>query len=755
MPGIDFPGSEDYENANEVERRFGYKPGFCDAALHGIPQGTPCRLVPDVSAQADWETGAITVYSREYRGSGEEQSPSGWVTSGGTSSATPIWAGMLALADASPGCRANPATAGGVGFAPPLLYAIASNPTAYAASFNDITHGNNDQYNLDGGGVFPARRGFDLASGLGSPRMTGPGGTPGLAWYLCTYAGQTSRPTVTSLAPSSGPTTGGTQLTIHGTGFTAEGQPAVGGVQIGIWHASASAIEVTGPETLTVRLPAARLTLPAHAPSGQTGAGPAQVIVTTLDGQSSAPGPGSTFQYYESAAGGALPAVTGVTPYGGSEGSPEPVTILGAGFGAGDRVSFGGRAGTNVRILDPGRILVTPPAYTPATQCSPLPAAAPYAGENALNDICQVQVVVTGPGGSSQPSEILPPFEGAPSYEQDGGLRRPGGCGCEIYPAQTEYDYAPAPAISSISTSQGAQAMASEIGGSLVTIHGTGLGRFTFDYARFDSPRLEALLEIENIDASIAYITGTEIRLAAPALVEEAAQASVRPRSLGIALRTLAGETGEAPITYAGIPRVTGVTNPADPRELEGLPGITQDAGQQLVVRGQGMTGQVLQARLAAIGGGPEAASEQLGVRGPDSIEVTTSREHPALDDVRLCTVTGCSTAGHGDRVLVYPPGRPQVTSLSPDSGPAAGGTLVTIGGRNLGCPLSISFADRPAARFTAAQALEDCGPGTAPTVSSPSGSALTEVPVTVETLSSFFSGTAPSPSKARFGYGP
>ena len=149
---------------------------------------------------------------------------------------------------------------------------------------------------------------------------------------------------------------------------------------------------------------------------------------------------------------------------------------------------------------------------------------------------------------------------------------------------------------------------------------------------------------------------------------------------------TLAGETGEAPITYAGIPRVTGVTNPADPRELEGLPGITQDAGQQLVVRGQGMTGQVLQARLAAIGGGPEAASEQLGVRAPTASR-SRRRGAPALDDVRLCTVTGCSTAGHGDRVLVYPPGRPQVTSLSPDSGPAAGGTLVTIGGRNLGLP--------------------------------------------------------------------
>ncbi len=52
-----------------------------------------------------------------------------------------MWAAMLADVNASSTCQNNPATQDGVGFLNPLLYAVASNPTAYAASFNDIKLG--------------------------------------------------------------------------------------------------------------------------------------------------------------------------------------------------------------------------------------------------------------------------------------------------------------------------------------------------------------------------------------------------------------------------------------------------------------------------------------------------------------------------------------------------------------------------------------------------------------------------------------
>jgi subtilase family serine protease len=174
-------------------------PTFCDGTL-GLPANTPCRETPDVSAQADEFTGAVTVYEQGQ-----------WFTIGGTSSATPIWAAMLALVNASPSTGCSTELVNGVpdvGFASPILYGVAGNPAAYAASFNDITSGNNDLYGLDDGATFQASTGYDMASGLGSPQLTSPSGGIGLAYYMCSYGVAASRPVVSSLAPSIGRTGG-------------------------------------------------------------------------------------------------------------------------------------------------------------------------------------------------------------------------------------------------------------------------------------------------------------------------------------------------------------------------------------------------------------------------------------------------------------------------------------------------------------------------------------------------------------------
>jgi subtilase family serine protease len=168
---------------------------FCGAAV--------CREIPDVSAQADNFSGAITVYESPY---------GGWVIFGGTSSSSPLWASMLADIASTPACEA----AGGLGFVPPKLYAIGANSQEYAASFNDITKGNNDVFS-DAGGLFPATTGYDMASGLGSPRVTAPGGGKGLAHYLCASPGGTV-PVVTKVAPEAVPQSGGSTV-ITGSGF--------------------------------------------------------------------------------------------------------------------------------------------------------------------------------------------------------------------------------------------------------------------------------------------------------------------------------------------------------------------------------------------------------------------------------------------------------------------------------------------------------------------------------------------------------
>jgi hypothetical protein len=320
-----------------VEKKFGYPQNFCQAYLRAATSTTPCRTVPDVSAQADPSTGSITIY---YSGA--------WSTIGGTSSSAPIWAAMLTLINESPTCQASVQTKSGVGFVSPLLYAVASNPAAYKASFKDITAGNNDINKLDDGKVFPATKGYDAASGLGSPQLTAAGDKAGLAFYLCGAAVSATRPVVTHLTPAILPTSGGT-VTITGTGFKPSGGGHVQSIQVGTWQIPAKEFTVKSNTSITAAFPPAKDTVPSKAPKPQDGAGPAEVIVTLRNGHSSAPGTSSTLQYVDEKSSSSVPSVTGMSPYGGSETSPASVIILGSGFTGASKVTFGGVKATGLR----------------------------------------------------------------------------------------------------------------------------------------------------------------------------------------------------------------------------------------------------------------------------------------------------------------------------------------------------------------------------------------------------------------------
>jgi subtilase family serine protease len=136
------------------------------AALR-LPEGSGdcgasrCREVPDVSADADPTTGYMIYWNGSDSMSGE---PAGWQGIGGTSLAAPIWAAVLALANASQFCDGT-----ALGFVNPGLYAAAAN--AYPADFNDITTGNND-FTGTNDNQYPAGPGYDLATGLGSPNAS-------------------------------------------------------------------------------------------------------------------------------------------------------------------------------------------------------------------------------------------------------------------------------------------------------------------------------------------------------------------------------------------------------------------------------------------------------------------------------------------------------------------------------------------------------------------------------------------------------
>jgi subtilase family serine protease len=152
------------------------KPDFQSTLPAGSTFSGDKRGLPDIAWQADSRTGVL-VYMTEPPlsglicpplSAGNPCSP-GWYVVGGTSSSSPQWAGMIAVAAQLNG--------GPLGYLNPALYKIASDPAKYAADFHDITIGNNlypFAANLDANGA-PIRQGFDASTGwdpvtgLGSP----------------------------------------------------------------------------------------------------------------------------------------------------------------------------------------------------------------------------------------------------------------------------------------------------------------------------------------------------------------------------------------------------------------------------------------------------------------------------------------------------------------------------------------------------------------------------------------------------------
>jgi subtilase family serine protease len=111
----------------------------------GAPTTTSsCREVPDVSADADPESGYAVFYANR------------WSVFGGTSAAAPTWASLVALADSSGYCAGRSA----IGFVNPILYGLP------AGDFHDVTVGNNSYEGVSG---YAAGSGYDMASGLGTP----------------------------------------------------------------------------------------------------------------------------------------------------------------------------------------------------------------------------------------------------------------------------------------------------------------------------------------------------------------------------------------------------------------------------------------------------------------------------------------------------------------------------------------------------------------------------------------------------------
>jgi hypothetical protein len=158
-------------------------------------------------------------------------------------------------------------------------------------------------------------------------------------------------PTVTGITPTSGPSPGGTAVTVTGTGFTGATAINFGAANPAIFWT------VNSPTSITVTAPSAPI-------------GVVDVTVTTPGG-TSVTSTADRFTFFAPP----RPAVTGVSPTSGPNGTF--VTITGTNFAGATVVSFGGASAT-FTVNDPSTIYATAPTGSGA-----------------------VDVTVTTPGGTS------------------------------------------------------------------------------------------------------------------------------------------------------------------------------------------------------------------------------------------------------------------------------------------------------------------------------------------------------------------
>ena len=488
-------------------------------------------------------------------------------------------------------------------------------------------------------------------------------------------------PTLSSISPTSGATSGGTSVVITGTNLT---------------DATIVSFGVTNATSYTVDS-ATQIT--AITPSGS--AGGVDVSVTTVGGTAT---DSSAYTYVTA------PTVTSVAPTSGSTAGGETVTITGTGFNNATQVVFGGTTFTSGNFTNAGdgaHISLSTPAHTAgAVDVSVTTAGGTGTGTNVYTYISAPTITGISPasgatsGGASvvitgtnltDATTVSFGSTNATSYTVDSATQitaiTPSGSAGAVDVSVTTvggtandasaYTYVTAPTVTSVAPTSGSTA-----GGETVTITGTGFNNATqvvFGGTTFTSGNFTNAGD------------DTHISLTAPAHTAGAVNVSV----------TTAGGTGTGTnvYTYVSAPTVTSVS-----------PTSGSTAGGETVT----ITGTGFNNATQVVFGGTTFTSGNFTNAGDGAhISLSTPAHTAGAVDVSVTTAGGTGT---GTNVYTYI-SAPTITGISPASGATSGGASVVITGTNLTDATTVSFGSTNATSYTVDSATQI-------TAITPSGSA-------------------------------
>ena len=469
------------------------------------------------------------------------------------------------------------------------------------------------------------------------------------------YYTQSAIPTITSVSPTTGITFGGTPFTINGTLLAGTTGVTVGGV------AATNVVAISATQVTAV------------SPAGEVGAKP--VVVTTTNGTSTS---SKTFTYTD----------FNLSPIFGPTAGGTAITITGSNFTNETEVTVGGNAVTNKILVSSTKIV----AVTPQN-----------------NSIGDVNVVVTFPGLGSMtktngfkyfntpPSitSIEPNFgkiSGSTSFTIFGGNFGTVLTGTTVTVGGTAatislINATSITAVTPIGTAGAKDVKVTANGVSTTVINGftyfappifassnsvvpnTGpsIGGTVFTIAGTNLIGASSV-KIGDSEATLVAVTDTLITAITPA---QAASATAK----NIVIVTPGGTvTKTAAFTYIAAPTITSVSPSSGP--LAG--------GTSITITGTNLTG----ATGVTVGG---VAATSVVVVNATSITALTPVGTAGSKDVVVNTPGGSATKIDAYTFIIS---APTITSVSPSSGPTAGGTSITITGTNLNGATSVLVGD-------------------------------------------------------------
>ncbi len=567
-------------------------------------------------------------------------------------------------------------------------------------------------------------------------------------------------PTVASITPASGRTSGGTLITVSGANFVAGTSLKVGGV-------AATELTVVDASTLTA--------VTAAGP-----AGPADVVVTNPDGQSVTRGGGFTYI--------PAPTLTAIGPTNGSANGGTQVTLTGTGFRTGATVRFGGVEATSVTVASATSITATTPAHAagsvdvvvrnPDGQTGTLangfafnPVAAPtltsLTPDHGLST-GGTRVTLTGAnfaqgatvtfGGVaardvvvSSTTSLSATTGGHATGRVDVVVRNPDGQTGTLTGGFT-YDPAPAPTVTSVTPNSGLST-----GGTVVTLSGTGFAAgatvliggveatnvsVTSDTSLTAATPPHAAGTVDVVVRNPDGQTGTRgaafTYTPAPAPVVSAIS-PVKGSSTGGTVVTVTGSNfvpgatvllGSTPATNVSFSSATTLTASTPAHTPGAVDVVVRNPDGQAGTKSGAFTYEAAPAPLLSTISpthGPASGGTQVtlignnfaagalvmfdGVRGTNVellsaniLTVTTPAHAPGAVDVLVLNLDGQSVTRTGGFTYDVPPA-PAVVAISPSHGPSSGGTLVTLAGRNFGAGATVTFGGVAATNVTVASA--------------------------------------------------